>query len=83
MWVVITGLLPSLALAEPGIPAFTSTPAPGGGTNYTLSLQTLLFMTALGFLPAALLMMSSFTRILTCCPCCGRRSAPSMRRRTR
>ncbi|MCM0045738.1 MAG: flagellar type III secretion system pore protein FliP [Burkholderiaceae bacterium] len=46
------------------MPAFTSTPAPGGGTNYTLSLQTLLFMTALGFLPAALLMMSSFTRIV-------------------
>lgn len=60
----LTALLPSIALAEPGIPAFTSTPAPGGGTNYTLSLQTLLFMTALGFLPAALLMMSSFTRIV-------------------
>lgn len=57
-------LLPGLALAEPGIAAFTSTPAPGGGTHYTLSLQTLLFMTALGFLPAALLMMTSFTRIV-------------------
>lgn len=58
------GLLPALAVADPGIPAFNSTPAAGGGTNYTLSLQTLLFMTALGFLPAALLMMSSFTRIV-------------------
>ncbi len=57
-------LSPTLALAEPGIAAFTSTPAAGGGTNYTLSLQTLLFMTALGFLPAALLMMTSFTRIV-------------------
>ncbi len=57
-------LLPAQALAEPGLPAFTSTPAPGGGTQYTLSLQTLLFMTALGFLPAALLMMTSFTRIV-------------------
>lgn len=57
-------LLPVLAQAEPGIAAFTSSPAPGGGTNYTLSLQTLLFMTALGFLPAALLMMTSFTRIV-------------------
>ncbi len=57
-------ILPAAALAEPGIAAFTSTPAPGGGTNYSLSLQTLLFMTALGFLPAALLMMTSFTRIV-------------------
>ena len=57
-------LTPLLAAADPGIAAFTSTPAPGGGTNYTLSLQTLLFMTALGFLPAALLMMTSFTRIV-------------------
>ncbi len=58
------GLMPGLACAEPGIAAFTSSPAPGGGTTYTLSLQTLLFMTALGFLPAALLMMTSFTRIV-------------------
>src|SRR5450830_880782 len=56
--------LPALALAAPGIPAFTSTPAPGGGTAYTLPVQTLLLMTALTFLPAALLMMTSFTRII-------------------
>ena len=56
--------LPALALAAPGIPAFTSTPAPGGGTSYTLPVQTLLLMTALTFLPAALLMMTSFTRII-------------------
>lgn len=61
---LLLGLLPALALAEPGIPAFTATPAGGGATNYTLSLQTLLFMTALGFIPAALLMMTSFTRIV-------------------
>lgn len=57
-------ILPLAVYADPGIPAFTSTPAAGGGTNYTLSLQTLLFMTALSFLPAALLMMTSFTRIV-------------------
>lgn len=48
----------------PGLPAFTSTPAPGGGQNYTLSLQTLLLLTSLTFLPAALLMMTGFTRII-------------------
>ena len=56
--------LPLLATAESGIPAFTSTPAAGGGQNYALPVQTLLLMTALSFLPAALLMMTSFTRII-------------------
>jgi flagellar biosynthetic protein FliP len=57
-------VLPLAAYAAPGIPAFTSTPAPGGGTAYSLPVQTLLLMTALSFLPAALLMMTSFTRII-------------------
>ena len=57
-------VLPLAALAAPGIPAFNSVPAPGGGTAYSLPVQTLLLMTALTFLPAALLMMTSFTRII-------------------
>ena len=57
--------LPTLALAQSaGLPAFTSTPSGGGGQTYTLSLQTLLLLTSLSFLPAALLMMTSFTRII-------------------
>lgn len=47
-----------------GIPAITSTPAAGGGQNYSLSIQTLVFLTSLAFIPAALLMMTSFTRII-------------------
>ncbi|CAN5235772.1 flagellar type III secretion system pore protein FliP [soil metagenome] len=47
-----------------GLPAFTSTPGAAGSQNYSLSLQTLLLLTALSFLPAALLMMTSFTRII-------------------
>ncbi|MBZ0105113.1 MAG: flagellar type III secretion system pore protein FliP [Sulfuricella denitrificans] len=50
--------------ADAGFPAVTSTPSPGGGQTYTLSIQTLLFLTALTFLPAALLMMTAFTRIV-------------------
>ncbi|WP_281168690.1 flagellar type III secretion system pore protein FliP [Leeia oryzae] len=46
------------------LPAFTSQPTPGGGTEYTLSIQTLLLLTSLTFLPAALLMMTAFTRIV-------------------
>jgi flagellar biosynthetic protein FliP len=57
--------LPLLAIAQQaGFPAVTSTPAPGGGQTYSLSLQTLILMTALSFLPAALMMMTSFTRII-------------------
>jgi flagellar biosynthetic protein FliP len=57
--------LPMLALAQQaGLPAVTSTPAPGGGQTYSLSLQTLLLMTSLSFLPAALMMMTGFTRII-------------------
>lgn len=65
-WIIlIAGLaLPVLAYAEQGIPAFTSTPGAGGTTNYSLSLQTLILLTALTFLPAALLMMTAFTRIV-------------------
>ena len=36
----------------------------GGGTSYSVPIQTLLFFTALGFLPAVLLMMTGFTRIV-------------------
>ncbi|RZI42145.1 flagellar biosynthesis protein FliP [Herbaspirillum sp. HC18] len=55
---------PLLASAQAGLPAITSTPAPGGGQNYSLSIQTLLLLTALSLLPAVLLMMTSFTRII-------------------
>ena len=54
----------SYAQANSALPAITSTPASGGGQNYTLSIQTLLFLTALSFIPAVLLMMTSFTRII-------------------
>ncbi|RJG07915.1 flagellar biosynthetic protein FliP [Noviherbaspirillum cavernae] len=57
--------LPMLAAAQTaGLPAITSTPAAGGGQTYSLSLQTLLLLTSLSFLPAALMMMTSFTRII-------------------
>ncbi len=51
-------------LAQTGFPAVTGIPSAEGGTTYTLSLQTLLLLTSLTFLPAIVLMMSSFTRII-------------------
>ena len=61
-------LLPALAAAAaapavPGIPAVTVSGA-GGGQTYTLSLQVLALMTALTLLPAIVLMMTAFTRII-------------------
>lgn len=52
------------ARAADTLPLIVSTPASGGGHTYSLSIQTLLIMTALAFLPAAVLMMSAFTRIV-------------------
>ena len=36
----------------------------GGGASYSVPIQTLLFFTALSFLPAMLLLMTGFTRIV-------------------
>jgi flagellar biosynthetic protein FliP len=62
----ITGLVlfPGSTLAQATLPALTSVPGPGGAQTYSLSMQTMLLMTSLTFLPAALLMMTGFTRII-------------------
>jgi len=58
-------VLPATAMAaDNGMPLINSLPAAGGGQNYSLSLQTLILLTSLTFLPAALLMMTGFTRII-------------------
>lgn len=56
----IGGSLPAI----PGLPALTVTTQPDGTEEYTVTLQILAIMTALTFLPAILLMMTSFTRII-------------------
>jgi len=61
--ILCTIALPVFA-QQPNFPAFTSTPIQNGGTAYTLSIQTLLLFTTLTFIPALILMMSSFTRII-------------------
>ncbi len=67
MRVLLTFLLllsPLLAMAEPGIPALTLTTDAEGGQSYSLTLQILALMTVLTLLPAGLMMMTSFTRII-------------------
>ena len=55
--------LPQIAAAQ-ALPAITSTPAGGGGTQWSLSIQTLLLLTGLTFIPIMVLMMTGFTRII-------------------
>jgi len=56
--------LPADAIAQAALPALTSSNGPGGSTTWSLSIQTLLTLTALTFIPAVVLMMTSFTRIV-------------------
>lgn len=64
MATLLFGLVPAAFAADLGLPAFTSTASSGGGQTYSLSLQTLLLLTSLSFLPAVMLLMTSFTRII-------------------
>ncbi|HEY6924520.1 MAG TPA: flagellar type III secretion system pore protein FliP [Steroidobacteraceae bacterium] len=57
-------VLPVAAAAEPGLPALTVQSAAGGGQTYSLTLQVLMLMTAVTLLPAIVLMMTAFTRIV-------------------
>jgi flagellar biosynthesis protein FliP len=63
---VALALLPGLALAQavpgPSLPLVIGQSA--GSTSYSVPIQTLLFFTALSFLPAVLLLMTAFTRIV-------------------
>ncbi len=55
---------PASTLAQATLPALTATPGPNGAETWSLSVQTLVMLTMLSFLPAALLMMTGFTRII-------------------
>ena len=47
-----------------GIEALSITTNPDGSQDYSVTLQVLAIMTALSFIPAAVIMMTSFTRII-------------------
>ena len=66
-----TCLLVLMTLTTMGSNAFAqsplqlnTSPSAGGGTSYSVPIQTLLIFTALSFLPAVLLLMTAFTRIV-------------------
>lgn len=58
------GLLFPFAAVAQSIPGLVSTPTADGGQQWSVQLQTLLFLTSLAFLPALLLMTTSFLRIV-------------------
>jgi flagellar biosynthetic protein FliP len=64
----LMAVLAALLFAAPALaqsfPAISSVASPGGGQTWSLSIQTLLFLTSLSFLPAVILMMTGFTRII-------------------
>jgi len=67
IFLVATGMLvalPAIAADPLNLPAIVSTPTAGGGQTYTLSIQLLLLLSALSFLPGLLLLMTGFTRII-------------------
>ncbi|MGB7389956.1 MAG: flagellar type III secretion system pore protein FliP [Marinomonas sp.] len=57
-------LFPTLSWAEVGLPAVKVVTNADGSQDYSVSLQILFIMTALTLLPAALMMMTAFTRII-------------------
>ena len=66
--ILLLGLLALLvsfsAQADTGLPVLSVTTDEDGGQTYEVGLQILALMTAFSFLPAALIMLTSFTRII-------------------
>jgi len=61
----LVGCLPAIATAaDSGIPAVTLTTNPDGTADYSVTIQILALMTMLTFLPAVMMMMTSFARII-------------------
>ena len=60
---LVLSLLPAISFAAPDIPLLTMTDS-GDALEYSTTLQILLLLSALSFLPALLLVLTSFTRII-------------------
>lgn len=61
---VLLVLLPEMAWANDALQALTVKTNADGVQEYSVTLQVLIMMTALSFIPAAVIMMTSFTRII-------------------
>lgn len=56
--------LSPVVAANTGLPALTVTDNPDGTQDYSITLQVLALMTMLSFIPAIVIMMTSFTRVI-------------------
>jgi len=63
-WVPLLLALLPVAEAAPVVQGLSGFTGQAGGEKWSLSLQTLLLLSAMAFLPAVLLMMTGFTRII-------------------
>ena len=61
---LVVALPLSAAQAQATFPILTVTPGEQGSEEYSVTLQVLILMTMLSLIPAALIMMTSFTRII-------------------
>lgn len=61
---LMLGASGSAIAAEPAIPALTLTTNPDGSADYSVTIQILILMTLFTFLPAIMMMMTSFARII-------------------
>lgn len=65
MMALVAMVLSPSVLAQDGVlPALTVTTAADGTTEYSVTMQILLLMTAMSFIPAMVIMLTSFTRII-------------------
>jgi len=64
LFLLVFIFFPLSAWSQTLLPGITAAPAADGQTTYSLSIQTLLLLTLLSFLPAMLLLMTGFTRII-------------------
>jgi len=70
VWLILFTLIATtlsfgvFAAEDLSMSALKLTTNPDGSQEYSVTLQILMFMTALGFIPAAVIMMTSFTRIV-------------------
>ena len=62
--ILLLFLLAGDVFAQQGLSIVTSAPTAEGGQEYSVSIQILLLMTLMSLLPSALIMLTSFTRII-------------------
>ncbi|TVQ73719.1 MAG: flagellar biosynthetic protein FliP [Chromatiaceae bacterium] len=65
LWLPLLAILPlDTAMAQAGFDILTVEPGPDGSETYSVTLQILILMTLMSLLPAALIMLTAFTRII-------------------